>query len=343
MTDVPKVTLVTGATGLVGNNVVRLLRDRGEQVRVLVRPNSARRPLKDLDLQISEGDVRDEAAVLRACEGCSAVIHCAGHVHIGWSDRPLFEAVNVTGTRNVAAACLHYGVRMVHISSTDVFGRCSLKHPTTEETPFATGPCPPYVETKRQAEVVVSQTVSEGLDAVIVNPAFMLGPWDWHPSSGKVLLAVAAGRAVLAPRGWLSLCDVRDVAQGIVAARDRGRTGRRYILAGRTMEWIEAFRIFAATCGVRPPLARTGPMMLKIGGWSGDFLARVTGREPDINSAAVAMAWLKKNYSSARAEAELGYHIRPAEETSHDAWRWFQSYALAPAPGRLTREGARYR
>jgi len=338
-----KVTLVTGATGLVGNNVVRLLCDRGESVRVLVRPHSARRPLWGLDLQISEGDVRDASAVQRACEGCSAVIHCAGYVRIGWSDRALYEAINVAGTRHVAAACQQYGIRLVHISTTDVFGRCSLQHPTDEDSPFASGPCTPYVETKRQAEAVVTQAVGTGLDAVLVNPAFMLGPWDWHPSSGKVLLAVATGRAVVAPRGWLSLCDVRDVAQGIVAARDRGRAGRRYILAGRTMEWIEAFQLFAATCGVRPPLAKSGPMMLKIGGWAGDALARWTGREPDVNSAAVAMAWLEKNYSSARAKAELGYRIRPAEQTSADAWRWFQSYAYAPSPDKISRDSASYR
>ncbi len=143
----------------------------------------------------------------QACRGVAAVIHCAAYVRIGWSQRSIYEAINVDGTQHVARACRAESIRLVHVSSTDVFGRCSLREPTGEDTPFAESPRVPYVETKRWAEAVVADEIKHGLDAVIVNPAFMLGPWDWKPSSGQLLLNVAAGRAILALRGWLSLCD----------------------------------------------------------------------------------------------------------------------------------------
>ena len=198
--DVSGTTLVTGATGLVGNNVVRSLLAQGQKVRVLVSRAGHIPALAGLDVEVATGDVRDEEAVRSACRSAAAVIHCAAHVQIGWSQREAFEAINVGGTQHVARACREQGIRLVHVSSTDVFGRCSLREPTNEETPLAASPRVPYVETKRQAEAVVAAEIDGGLDAVIVNPAFMLGPWDWKPSSGQLLLNVAANRIILAPR-----------------------------------------------------------------------------------------------------------------------------------------------
>ncbi|MBI2824989.1 MAG: NAD-dependent epimerase/dehydratase family protein [Planctomycetia bacterium] len=319
-------TLVTGATGLVGNNVVRLLLARGERVRVLVRAETNRRALSDLDVQITTGDVRDADAVRSASAGAAAVIHCAGYVRIGWARPELYQSINVEGTRHVVDACRASGARLVFVSSSDVFGGCSLVRASDEDAPVGPGPAVPYVVTKRAAEGIVAQAAREGLNAVTVNPSFMLGPWDWKPSSGRLLLAVARGWAILAPRGWFSVCDVRDVAAGILAARDGGGLGRRYLLAGRTLQWVDAFRLFADVCGSRRPLGRAGPLMLKLAGWWGDCTTRLTGFEPDVNSAAVALAGLPKNYSSARAEAELGYNLRPIEETVRDAWAWFRQY-----------------
>jgi dihydroflavonol-4-reductase len=323
------VTLVTGATGLVGNNVVRLLLARGEPVRVLIRAAADRRPLDDLPLDVASGDVRDQAAVVRACQGVAAAIHCAGYVRIGWAQPDVYRQINAVGTVHVADACRGAGARMVHVSTTDVFGRCSLAEPTSEDTQPAEGPPVPYVTSKREAERAVRERVAEGLNAVTVNPGFMLGPWDWKPSSGKLLLAASRGATVFAPRGWFSLCDARDVAAGVVAARDRGTTGQRYILAGRTMQWIDGLRLFAEVGGWRRPLCRAGPLALKVAGWAGDCLGRVTGREPDVNSAAVALAGLPKNYTSARAQAELGYQMRPPAETVRDAWAWFREHGYS--------------
>src|SRR5687767_10827192 len=114
--------LVTGATGLVGNNVVRLLLERGSRVRTLTRVRSDIRPLQGLDVEQCEGDVRNEASVRSAMQGMTHVIHSAAHVHIGWSSRELHQAVNVEGTRNVAEAARLAGTRMIHVSSVDALG-----------------------------------------------------------------------------------------------------------------------------------------------------------------------------------------------------------------------------
>ncbi|NQT17767.1 MAG: SDR family oxidoreductase [Planctomycetes bacterium] len=324
-----RLTLVTGATGLLGNNVVRMLLDQGQAVRVLARESSDPRPLEGLDLQIARGDVRDPDSVRQACEGVECVIHSAGYVQIGRSGLDRHRAINVEGTRHVAQAARRCGVRMVHVSSCDAIGVNSVEEPADEETPLNDPPPVPYVISKREAELAVLDEVDGGLDAVIVNPGFMLGPWDWKPSSGRMLLEVAGGRALLAPRGWFSLCDARDVAAGLLAALQRGQTGRRYILAGVTYSYLDAWRLFAQVTGARSPWRRAGPLMLRAAGFVGDLGTRLTGREPNVNSGVIALAALPKNYSSDRAQTELGYQIRPPEETVRDAWTWFQRNGYA--------------
>lgn len=317
------VTLVTGATGLVGNNIVRLLLDRGQAVRVLVREHSDQRPLFDLDVEIVHGDVREPETVRRACGGASLVIHAAGYVHIGWSALRLHRAVNVQGTCNVADTARELGLRMVHVSSTDALGIRSRRQPANEETPRDGHVSCPYVVTKREAEDELLARVNDGLDAVIVNPNFVLGPWDWKPSSGRMLLEVSRGFALLAPPGGNDFCDARDIAAGTLAAAERGRTGRRYILGGEAMSYLEAWRMFAEVTGCRAPVGTARPWMLHVAGRAGDAWGRLSRREPDVNSAAVAIARLPHHFDGRRAEEELDYRPRPARQAAQAAWQWF--------------------
>jgi dihydroflavonol-4-reductase len=319
-------TLVTGATGLVGNNVVRLLLEQGDAVRVLTRTSSDPRPLEGLDVERVEGDVRDAAAVERAVAGVDRAIHAAAVVHIGWTGLETARAVNVEGTRHVAGAARRHGVRLVHVSTVDALGYRTRAEPADEETPPSNGVLYPYVVTKREAEQVVLDEVAQGLAATIVNPAFMLGPWDWKPSSGRMLLHVARQGPLVAPLGGNNYCDVRDVAAGILAAAGRGQVGRRYILGGESWNYLEAWRIMAEVTGRRRPLLPIGPGVMLVAGWAGDLWTRASGRETDVNSAATRAACLPRNFSSARAAAELGYRPRPLREAAAAAWEWFQQH-----------------
>jgi len=164
-----------------------------------------------------------------------------------------------------------------------------------------------------------------------VNPAFMLGPWDWKPSSGRMLVEVAAGRGWLAPRGTVSLCDVRDVAAAIVTALQQGRIGQRYALAGTSMTYLDAWRMFADLTGARRPLCNAGPIALRVSGWAGDLWGAASGSEPAVNSRAIELAKVPKYYSSQRAQMELNYTCRDVRETIHDAWMWFRAQKYLPS------------
>ena len=315
--------LVTGATGLLGNNIVRELLARGQSVRVLSRATSDPRPLSGLDVERTTGDVGDAQSLQTAARGIDVVIHCAGHVHIGWSQKEQHEAINVGGARNVAAAALAAGARLVHVSSINALGLGMLATPAGEESALPGITACPYPVTKRKGDEVVLEAVRQGLTAAIVHPGFMLGPWDWKPSSGRMLLEVAKGLP-LAPVGAHSLCDVRDVAAGAIAAANAADAGRRFILAGHNMTYWQSWKLMARLTGGRGPWFPAGPINRWIGGWWGDRTYRRTGVEPDLNSAAIAMSCEQHCFSSARAEQELGYKIRPLEETIRDAWEWFR-------------------
>ncbi|MEX0819150.1 MAG: NAD-dependent epimerase/dehydratase family protein, partial [Pirellulaceae bacterium] len=292
-------TLVTGATGLVGNNVVRVLLNAGEAVRVLCRPASDPRPLAGLEAEIVAGDICDAESVRRATEGVSQVVHAAGKVHIGWSGLESQRAINVEGTRNVAVAAREVNAKMIHVSSVDALGVGSPELPADEDSAReGKVPCC-YVVTKREAEEVFLDEVARGLDGVVVNPGLMFGPWDWKPSSGRMLLEVARRMTPFAPKGGGSVCDVRDVAAGILAALQRGVAGRRYILAGENLTYLDLWKRMAQVTGGSAPICRAGPLMRIMAGRSGDLLGKLTGREPDVNSAAVGMSNLYHYYSIA--------------------------------------------
>jgi dihydroflavonol-4-reductase len=236
------------------------------------------------------------------------------------------RAINVAGTRNVAEAALQVNARMVHVSSIDALAEWRGGPPVTEETPITGGvPCP-YVLSKREAEQVVLDFTAKGLLASIVNPGFMVGPNDWKPSSGTMLISVASGWGLWVPTGSNCFCDVRDVADGILSALERGQAGRRYILAGPSMTYRQAWRIFAEVSGGTPPLFPMGPLVRYGAGYVGDVVALLTKREPLVNSAATAISAQRRDFSSARAEAELGYRVRPLRESAADAWAWFKAH-----------------
>jgi dihydroflavonol-4-reductase len=323
------ITLVTGATGFVGNNVVRLLRDAGESVRVLVRERSDPRPLLGLEVEVVTGDVCDAESVRRAMTGISKVVHSAAQVHIGWTGLESQRAINVEGTRNVATAAHAANARVVHVSSVDALGVGSLDVLANEESPREGKVLCSYVITKRESEQAFLDEVSHGLEGIVVNPGFMLGPWDWKPSSGRMLLEVAKRFTPFAPKGGCTVCDVRDVAAGILAALQRGTVGRRYILGGENITYMELWKRISRITGGGAPICPAGPLMRIIAGRSGDLIGKLTGREPDVNSAAVGMSDLFHYYSIARAQQELGYVVRPVEESIADAWAWFQAEGYA--------------
>ncbi len=333
--DKPRTVLVTGSTGLLGNNVVRKLIAAGQTVRAFVRSSSDRQPLEGLQVESVVGDVRDLDSLRRACRGASCVIHAAAIVRIGWSMSKDIVESNVGGTRNIVGAARESGARLIHISSVD-----ALAVPKTRDA-VVNEDSPPsgieidsnYAVTKRAADREVQRGIDRGLDATIVYPGFMLGPWDWKPSSGRMLLAVANRFTPLAPSGGCSLCDVRDVAAATVRAASGGFPQRRYILAGHNMTYFELWTRMARISAGRPPVARLGPIAGWIAGAAGDMGTRLRRSEGDINSAMLAMSRQFHYYDSSRAAGDLEYRPRDADLTIRDAWKWFcQHRPATPNP-----------
>ncbi|GIW96700.1 MAG: HpnA protein [Pirellulaceae bacterium] len=318
---------VTGATGFLGNCVVRELCRRGEAVRVLCRPEASRECFTGLPVEIVEGDLSNTHGLIRALEGCRAAVHCAALIHIGWHQLERSREVNVGGTRRLAEACLAHQVRMVHVSTVDTLPAATTGGRPIDET--GSGgvekvPCS-YVISKQEAEFVVREFIAaRNLDAVIVHPGFMLGPYDWKPSSGRMLLEVSRLPVVAAPRGGCSVCDARDVAHAVANAIDHGQSGENFILAGENLTYQELWKRMLHVAGRRAPVFRLGPAVSAIG-----KIIDLTNRllpiqEGDVNGAMIAMGNLKHFYSSQKAHQHLQYRNRDLNETLQDAWDWLQ-------------------
>ncbi len=330
---------LTGGTGLLGNTILRQLEAEDHFVASLVRAQTKSaspkwRSLDGLKTKPVIADLLDADSIDAAVKDSDVVIHAAGMIHLGWHRLDESMRINRDGTRILADACLRHDRKLVHVGTVDTLALGSLNKPADESTPISDSnrnPPTSYVQSKIAGVEVVREAVLKGLRAVIVHPGFMLGPWDWTPSSGRMILEVGRTWRPFAPSGGCSVCDSRDVAAATIAAIDRGGDdGRQYILAGHNMSYLELWKRIAKAMNVRSPLLKTGPAVLWTVGSFGDVMAAVTGREGDLNSGAIQMSRKLHWYDSSRAIAELGYQIRDFDETLNEAVQWIRTHHLTP-------------
>ena len=322
-------SLVTGATGFVGSAVVRALIDAGDAPRVLVRAESDRRNLAGLDVEWTEGDLRDPASLVRACRGCQAVFHIAADYRL-WVPKPEgIYATNVAGTRALMEAAGEAGVvRIVYTSSVATLGINRDGSPADEAAPAALADMiGHYKRSKFLAEEVVRDLVRDaGLPAVIVNPSTPIGPRDIKPTpTGRIVVEAARGRIPAFVDTGLNVVHVDDVAAGHLLAFERGQIGERYILGGENLALAEILAVIARLSGRRAPRLRLPhglvlPLAHAAEGW-----ARLTGGgEPFVTVDGLRMARKRMFFSSAKAETALGFKARPAEAALADAVAWFR-------------------
>ncbi len=316
--------LVTGATGLVGGAIVRELASRGHALRILARPTSDTSPLADVELDVARGDVLDAESVRRALGGCDAVVHTAGVVGFRPGQAETLMAVNARGVETVLGAALEAGVRRaVLTSSTAVLGGTRSPDELDETSPGNVDALGiPYFVSKRAGERTATALAARGLPVVIVRPAYVLGPGDVHASSAATLAAIARRRIPAYVEGGASFCDVRDVARGHAEALERGRTGEVYIPGGHNLRMTELMRRVAAIAGVRPP-PRLPYAVALAAATVQELRARLTGGRAGMSRDLVRSAALYTFVSSAKAARELGYAIRPFDDTVRDTLRWF--------------------
>ena len=322
--------LVTGASGFVGSAVARLLIARGYRVTALVRPTSPRTNLDGLDLAVAVGDMTDQASVAAAAKGARWLFHVAADYRLWARDPEDIVRANRTGTEAVMRAALAVGVeRVVYTSSVATlglpkgFGRldpADESAPLTEQTAIGA-----YKRSKVIAERLVERMVAdEGLPAVIVNPSTPIGPRDVKPTpTGRIIVEAATGKVPAFVDTGLNLAHVDDVAEGHLLALDKGRIGERYILGGQDVTLRRMLADIAALAGRKAPTINLprGPLYPLASLF--EAAAQITGREPMLTRDALTMSKRMMYFTSAKAQAELGYRARPYRLALEDSLRWF--------------------
>ena len=319
--------LLTGASGFVGSAVARRLREEGFQVRVLVRATSPVAHLADLGLEFVTGDLRDAESVRRAMAGVRHLFHVAADYRL-WARNPdELTQTNVAGTRLLMQEAMREGVeRVVYTSSVATLAAradgvsADETMPLTEDKAIGV-----YKRSKVAAERAVEALIAEGLPAVIVNPSTPIGPRDVKPTpTGRIIVEAASGRMPAFVDTGLNMVHVDDVAEGHLAAFERGRIGERYVLGGQNATLTEILATVAQVVGRRPPRIRIPRQALMPFAHVTEAVARVTGREPMLTRDGLRMSKNKMFFSSAKAETELGYRARPYREGITDAIEWFR-------------------
>lgn len=318
------IALVTGGGGRLGNVLVRHLLANGHQVRVLepgVRPAS----LEGLDIEFVSGSVLDEGDLARSMDGVEVVYHLAAKIDLRPKKDPMLFPINVDGTRNVAEACLSRGLRLVHTSSHHAVEREPLEQPLTEERPLALDEKCDYHRSKAIGETVVLDACRRGLNATIVNPGSMIGPYDYEPSMiGAALIDMYFGRVPVLLDLLSDYVDARDVADGMIAAAEKGRVGERYFLTGDVVPILQMVSLYGELTGAKVP-KRALPLWV---GWAILPLAlagsAMTKKDPFITADMLRASVSNAVVSREKAERELGYTTRPLRESLTDAVEWYR-------------------
>ncbi len=329
MIGMSETVLVTGATGFVGAAVVRNLLARGLPVRVLARPTSPRRNLEGLPVEVAVGSLEDAGSLARAVAGCGALFHVAADYRLWVPDPQAMYRTNVDGTRALMRAALAAGVRrIVYTSSVATLGLDAGGRPADEETPTGLADkVGPYKQSKYLAEEEVRRLVrEEGVPAVIVNPSTPVGPGDVRPTpTGKMIVDAATGRMPAFVDTGLNVVHVDDVAAGHLLAFDHGRVGERYILGGENLTLAQILAAVAKIVGRKPPKVRLPRRAIYPVAYACEAWARLTGKEPFVTVDALDMAAKHMFFTSAKAERDLGYRARPAEQALADAVAYFRT------------------
>jgi dihydroflavonol-4-reductase len=318
--------LVTGATGHIGNVLIRKLVEKGEKVRALIWRGEDTTPLQGLDVQPVEGDVLDPESLKAALKGVEKVFHLAGIISIMPGTNLLVRRVNLEGTRNMLAAARLAGVkRLVYTSSIHAIRRVPQGVLIDEQLPFdPDNPYGAYDRSKAEASLEVQKAVAAGLNAVIVCPTGVIGPYDFRGSEmGSVIRDAALGRTAPYVDGAYDFVDVRDVADGMILAEQKGRAGESYILSGQRI----SVRYLLET--VREVTGRAFTR-IKIPFHLAEFAARFTPTyyrwskaRPRFTPYSLEVLQSNSQISHGKATRELGYHPRTLYESIADTARWF--------------------
>jgi dihydroflavonol-4-reductase len=333
--------VVTGATGHIGNVLVRQLLAAGKKVRAIVPLPEDLSPLRGLDIEIVPGDVRDPASLIKAFSGADIVYHLAGIVSILPGKGRILEEVNVQGTRNVVTACrLNSVKRLVYTSSIH-----ALKEPRhglviSEAQPFdPIAVLGEYAKSKARASLEVLKGIQQGLDAVIVCPTGVIGPYDFKGSEmGHLIQTFLRRKLPAGVNGAYDFVDVRDVAAGMILAAEKGTKGEVYILSGEQISIRKLFTSLEQISGTRAPFMMVPCWLARIAGVISTPFVLWHKKKPLFTAYSIDVLNSNSVVNSNKAKFALGFSARPLVDSLGDTVQWFRAEAhIMSKTGKLGR------
>jgi dihydroflavonol-4-reductase len=315
-------TLVTGGNGFIGSAVVRLLAERGDELRLTRRARSQVENVEDVEHETVKCDVLERASVRRALRGVDRVFHIAGLVSTRPSDAEALFEVNVRGTRTVLEECLRAEVeRVVYTSSVAAIGPAPPGGTADERQLFTAAHLGiPYVNSKHEGEVEAFRLAARGLPVVAVNPCYVFGRGDVYARATSIVRRFMLGRIPAYVGGGLNVVDVGDVARGHLLADERGRVGERYILGNRNYTVDRLFADLGRLSGIEPPALKLPPeAALRLA----QALDRaMPGRSPiAVDEVKLSSQWW--TYRNTKAKRQLGWQPSPHEDTLEATVAWY--------------------
>jgi dihydroflavonol-4-reductase len=318
--------LVTGATGHIGNVLVRQLCTENTKVRGLVMSGEDLGPLNSLNIEKVEGDVLDYPSLLSAFDGIDLVYHLAGMITIMPGNDPLVRLVNIQGTRNIIQAAKDVGVRrVIYVSSIHALKRVPHGVIINEKLPFdAINSSGIYDYSKAYASIEILKAVQEGVDAVIACPTGVIGPYDFKGSEiGNVVLDCMDKKPQLYFEGAYDFVDVRDVARGLRLIAEHGSTGESYILSGQQLKVIEILNMIQEILGKQILKVKVPIRIVRSIAKIAPIYYQLTRTKARISPYSVDALLSNSTISRSKAEADLGYSSRPLRVSLEDSIAWF--------------------
>lgn len=324
--------LVTGATGFVGRQLVAKLLETKPQDKVaaFLLPNEKVPDFFEGKVEVLRGDLRDREAVRAAVSGRDFVYHIAGYISYWVVDEDVMRAVNVDGVRNVVEACIDLKVRrLVHVSSVGAIGFYKDGSEADEKTPFNWPESFGYMTTKRDGQRIVQEAAAErGLDAVVVNPASVMGPGDPVPGSAHNRLYGNMYKSAFffgTFGGGLAVVDVRDLVDTIIAAGEKGRRGEAYLSVGANVPYSRVLELMAENAGKKFIPFVVPRFALVAAGRTAERFSYLTRKRPLITLSYGQLSSWVAYYSSAKSQKELGIKYRSLEDTIKDGCDYYST------------------
>lgn len=319
--------LVTGADGLLGNNLVRELLKRDHDVTAMIEEGKKPQALVGIDVKMVEGNILNPESMNTLLEGAEVVYHCAANTNVWPAKAEIINKVNIDGTKNVIDACLKHGVkRMIFVGTANSFGSGKIDNPGNESNSYEAAHYGlDYMDSKRRAqEVVLDAVEKQGLQALVVNPTFMIGPHDSKPSSGAMILAIYNGKVPCYTHGGKNFVNVKDAAVAMANAATKGRIGECYILGHENLTYKEMFDKIGDVVGKKSPKRSLPNSIVKTYGKTSTILGKMFKFNPAVTHELSILSTEDHYYSPKKAVEELEMPQTPIEEGIKECYSWFK-------------------